>query len=260
VAGGSLEEKIVVVTRPKEQAGELAGMLEDRGAKVLVAPAIRVTPVPARELDGAIDRLMRGGFEWAVFTSPAGVAGAFGRRAARRQRVAPVPASVAAIGEATAKALRDFGIEPDLIPRSFTTESLARAMPRGSGSVLLARADIAPEGLEEALRAKGWQTERIDAYRTTFSRALPAAVVRALREERVDAVTFTSASTVEGFVRLGGPVRGPKVVCIGPVTAAAARKANMKVAAVARPHTIEGLVAALERVLAPARHRPRKEP
>jgi uroporphyrinogen III methyltransferase/synthase len=226
---------------------------------VLVAPAIRLKPAPARELDGAIDRLMRGEFEWAVFTSPAGVGGAFGRRAARRQRVAPVPASVAAIGEATAKALRDFGIEPDLIPLSFTTESLARAMPRGPGRVLLARADIAPEGLEDALRRKGWQTERVDAYRTTFPRALPAAVVRALGEEHVDAVTFTSASTVEGFVRLAGPVRGPKVVCIGPVTAVAARKAGMRVDGVARPHTIEGLVAALERVLRPGRH-PRKEP
>ena len=89
---------------------------------------------------------------------------------------------------------------------------------------------------------------------------MPAEATRALREQRVDAVTFTSASTVEGFVLAAGPVlravgRKPKAVCIGPVTAAAARKAGLSVAAVARPHTIEGLMAALERALRPRRRK-----
>jgi uroporphyrinogen-III synthase/uroporphyrinogen III methyltransferase/synthase len=65
----------------------------------------------------------------------------------------------------------------------------------------------------------------------------------------VDAIVFTSASTVEGFVRLAGVVNGPKVVCIGPVTAQAARVAGFRVHAIARPHTVEGLVSALERVV-----------
>ncbi len=68
-------------------------------------------------------------------------------------------------------------------------------------------------------------------------------------------MTFTSASTVEGFVRRAGAVTGPRVVCIGPVTAKAAREAGFRVAAVARPHTVEGVVAALERALQPSRDR-----
>jgi uroporphyrinogen-III synthase len=65
-------------------------------------------------------------------------------------------------------------------------------------------------------------------------------------------VTFTSASTVRGFVRLLGAVRGaPRVVCIGPVTAREAREHGFVVHAVADPHTIEGLVAAVERELRP---------
>ena len=69
---------------------------------------------------------------------------------------------------------------------------------------------------------------------------------------RVDAVTFTSASTVRGFVRALGAVKGaPKVVCIGPVTAREARAHGLTVHAVANPHTIEGLVEAVERALAP---------
>jgi uroporphyrinogen-III synthase len=128
--------------------------------------------------------------------------------------------------------------------------------------VLLARADIAPEGLESAIEAKGWTVARVEAYRTRMTKRLPPDVSSALRTGGVDAVTFTSASTVEGFVRMttsgrGSDLRLPPAVCLGPVTSAAARAAGMRVAAVARPHTIDGLVAAVERALRPRR---RKEP
>jgi uroporphyrinogen-III synthase len=95
---------------------------------------------------------------------------------------------------------------------------------------------------------------RLDAYRTKPAERLPRPVDGALRAGRVDAVTFTSASTVDGFVGIGataleGAARRPKIVCIGPVTAKAARGRGLFVDAVARPHTIDGVVAALERVL-----------
>jgi uroporphyrinogen-III synthase len=171
-----------------------------------------------------------------------------------RERLASprdVRARVAAIGEGTAAAFRRWARrDPDLLPSTFTTTALARAFPRGSGRVLCARADIAPAGLEDALSRKGWGATRVDAYRTVLARSLPRAARDALRGGQVDAVTFTSASTVRGFVRALGAAKGtPKVVCIGPVTAAAAREAGLRPAAVARPHTIEGLVAAVDRVL-----------
>ena len=92
---------------------------------------------------------------------------------------------------------------------------------------------------------------RVDAYRTRFP-AMPAQARALLREGGVDAVTFTSASTVRGFVRSLGAVKGtPKVVCIGPVTAKEAREHGFTIAAVATPHTAEGMLAALERVFTP---------
>jgi uroporphyrinogen-III synthase/uroporphyrinogen III methyltransferase/synthase len=116
--------------------------------------------------------------------------------------------------------------------------------------VLCARADIAPEGLEAALEKKGWDAVRVDAYRTILATSLPRESRDAFRRGDVDAVTFTSASTVRGFINVLGAAKGiPKVVCIGPVTAAAARAAGLPPAAVAKPHTIGGLVAALERSL-----------
>jgi uroporphyrinogen-III synthase len=255
---GTLAGRTIVVTRPRAQSGDLVRALEARGARALVAPAIRLVPAPAKALDPAVDAAAAGRFAWVVFTSAAGVEAVFDRLRSGRARRRSLRAKVAAVGEGTAASLRARGVRPDLVPATFTTEALGRAMPRGRGEVLLARADVAPEGLERALSAKGWSPVRVDAYRTRDVRTLPRTVQRALLRGEVDAVTFTSASTVRGFVRAAGPMlrhpvvqrrHVPAVVCIGPVTSREARLAGLQVRAVGRPHTIEGLVAALERTL-----------
>ncbi len=262
-AGRSLEGRRVVVTRPREQAGELARLLEQRGAEPILAPAIELVSAPEAPLHDAARRLADGDFEWAVFTSRAGVEAVAERL--REAGLAPdeIRAKVAAVGEGTARALRSVGVEPDLVPSTFTTYALGQALPRGKGKVLLARADVALSELEAVLASKGWTPVRVDAYRTRPARALPARAAAVLRDGRADAVTFTSASTVEGFLSVAGegPLTGngrPLIVCIGPVTARAATEAGLTVDAVARPHTIEGLVAAVERVVRP--RATRKEP
>jgi uroporphyrinogen-III synthase len=245
----TLAGRTIIVTRPAEQAAPLARELERRGARILVAPTIRLMAARSAALTAALRELAAGQFDWMTLTSAATV------DVLRDRLGAPgdVRAKVAAIGEGTAQAFRRWARrDPDLQPATFTTAALARAFPRGSGRVLCARADIAPEGLEEALARKGWAAIRVDAYRTVFATSLPRETRDALRRGDVDAVTFTSASTVRGFVNALGAAKGaPRVVCIGPVTAAAARDAGLRPATVAKPHTIEGLVAALERALPP---------
>ncbi len=246
----TLAGRTIVVTRPAEQVAPLVRELERRGARVLVAPTIRLSPARSAALTAALKELAAGRFDWITLTSAATVEMLRGRLASPRD----VRARVAVIGEGTAAAFRRWTRrEPDLQPATFTTTALARAFPRGSGRVLCARADIAPEGLEAALERKGWEAVRVDAYRTILATSLPAESRAAFRRGGVDAVTFTSASTVQGFVRALGASKGtPRVVCIGPVTARAARDAGLRPAAVAKPHTVEGLIAALERALAPS--------
>ena len=241
-----LAGKAVVVTRPRPEADELARLLERRGARAIVAPAIEVAPVRSAALTKALAELADGAFAWVTLTSPRTV-----DVLAERLEPAQVRAKVAAVGEGTAETYRRWSRRrPDLVPKAFTTASLGRAFPRGDGRVLTPRADVAPEGLEDALERKGWRPTRVDAYRTRMPRSLPAEARTALRGGEVDAVTFTSASTVRGFVGALGAVKGsPKVVAIGPVTAREARAHGLHVHAVASPHTVEGLVTAVERAL-----------
>ena len=246
----SLAGRTILVTRPTGRSEALASSLRRLGARVIAAPAIEIAPARSAALTRALADLQAGGFAWLVLTSTATVEMLAARlRAARSVG----DTKVAVIGEGTAGAFRRWARrDPDLVPAAYTTAGLARAFPRGSGRVLCARADIAPQGLEDALAAKGWSPTRVDAYRTRMPRSLPAEARDALRAGEIDAVTFTSASTVRGFVGALGRVAGtPKVVCIGPVTAKEARAHGFKVHAVARPHTTDGVVDALARVLAP---------
>lgn len=238
-----------MVTRPADRSERLASELERRGARVISAPAIALRPVRSAALTAALRDLANGAFAWIVLTSPATI------RMLADRVVAPgdVRARVAAVGDGTASAFRRYaGRDADLIPSSFTTAALARAFPRGSGRVLTPRADIAPEGLEDALSAKGYELHRVDAYRTVLPKSLPREARVALASGEVHALTFTSASTVRGFVGAVETVRGhPKVVCIGPVTAKEARAFGLHVHAVADPHTTDGLVARIERLFTP---------
>jgi len=249
---GQLAGRTILVTRPADQSEELVRALRRRRATVLVAPAIEIAPARSAALTRALRDLAAGHYDWLTLTSRATV-----DMLASRLSPQDVRAKVAAVGEGTAEAYRRWSRRaPDLVPPRFTTAALARTFPRGSGRVLCARADVAPPGLEAALAAKGWTVTRVDAYRTLTPRSLPTAARDALRDGRVDAVTFTSASTVRGFVGALGAVKGnPKVVCIGPVTAREARARGFTVATVAMPHTMEGLVDALERAFTPRSRR-----
>jgi uroporphyrinogen-III synthase len=241
-----LAGRTIVITRPADQSDDLVRLLQRRGARTIVAPAIQIAPIRSAALTRALADLAAGGYEWITLTSRATV-DMLSRRLASGEEV---EARVAVIGDGTAGAFQRWARrDPDLRSPTFTTAALARAFPRGHGRVLCLRADIAPEGLEDALIAKGWSPDRVEAYRTRMPLALPKEARDALRHGEVDAVTFTSASTVRGFVGALGAVKGtPKVVCIGPVTAREARGHGLSVSAVARPHTMEGVVDALERV------------
>ena len=244
-----LSGKRVLVTRTREQASELSAILSELGAEVIEAPAIRVEP-PASfvRLDTAVAHLAASSYAWAVFTSANGVRAFVSRlRAAGLDARAFGSTKVAAVGPGTAEALGAIGIVADLVPPSFTTEAIGNAFPKGKGRVLLARADKVEPGLDDAITGKGWTVDRLVAYRLKGQTSMPREVRAAVLEGEIDVLTFASGGTVRAFMKLlgGKPPARTKVVCIGPVTAKAARAAGLRVASVAPTHTIPGLVAAV---------------
>jgi uroporphyrinogen-III synthase len=162
---------------------------------------------------------------------------------------------VAAIGPGTADALAVRGIRADLVPPRFVAESLLEAFPdpvTPGEPVLLARAEQARDVLPEGLAGKGFEVDVLPVYRTV--RAEPAAdELERVRTGAVDAITFTSSSTVANFCDLVGPLPDPQplVVSIGPITSTTARERDLRVDAEADPHDIDGLVDALLTALAP---------
>ena len=218
--------------------------LREAGYEPVLYPTIRIAPPEDwGPLDQALHRLSRGGYDWLVLSSANGVRFVWNRLRALGLRV-PADVHIAVIGPATARALQAQGREPDLIPPVYVAEALADALGDVRGvRILLARADRARPTLREILQSRGAQVDEVVAYRTLVS---PPDTPPPLDE--VDVVTFTSPSTVQGFVQaLGGRPLPPgvRVVCIGPITARAAREAGLPVHAVAQQYTMEGLVEAV---------------
>lgn len=243
-----LHGKTVVVTRPRDRAGTLADKLRALGANVIEAPCIEtVEREDVQPLAAALEQP----HDWAVFTSPAGVpAAVHALRKLGRDFRALYGMKIAAIGKGTAAALAAYGLTADLVPAQYDGEHLAHAlvdaMPHG-GSALLLRAAQGGQMLPEKLAAAGIQVTNVPLY-DTVHRCDKAAALRGLLESgKVDAVTFTSVSTVEGFAQAVGAAdyRGVTACCIGAQTADAARKHGMRVKT-AKNATIDDLVACIK--------------
>ncbi len=251
-----LAGKRVLITRPPAQAPALAALLEAEGARVITLSAIGIEPVEdASALDAALQNMAR--YQWAIFTSVNGVR-AVGERLAHLglDWETFTHVCIAAIGPATAAALQAVGIAPQFVPGEYVAEAIAEGIGDVQGRrVLLPRADIAREALAVELRRKGAEVDEIAAYRTVVRPPDAEALARALAEHP-EVITFTSSSTVRGFVAsLGGAdpaeaLRGVVVACIGPITAQTAREAGLSPQIVAETYTMPGLVQAIIRYFA----------
>ena len=233
----------VVVTRAREQASELVEQLEALGAEVVELPAIAVEALEFEVPD--LDR-----YGWIVFTSANAVSGFFDRGLAPSGLDARALAgvAVAAIGFATETELLARGVRADLVPDRFVAEALLEVFPDPSDErgLLLPRAEHARDVLPDGLRARGYEVDVLAVYRTVAARLDPAAVERVLTGG-VDAITFTSSSTVTNFCDAVREIPDPQptVVSIGPITTKTAEEAGLRVDAEAPEHTIDGVVAAL---------------
>jgi uroporphyrinogen III methyltransferase / synthase len=220
-------------------------------------PTISVEPPRTpQQMDRAIKGLVTGRYEWVAFTSANAV------KAVREKfeeygldARAFAGLKVAAVGGVTAAALREWGIEPDLVPTGDEEQSasgLLEIWPPFDevldpiNRVFLPRADIATDTLVAGLQKNGWEVDDVTAYRTVRAAPPPAEVREAIKSGKFDAVVFTSSSTVRNLVGIAGKPHPTTVVaCIGPATAKTAEEHGLRVDVLAPEPSVEALVRAL---------------
>jgi uroporphyrinogen III methyltransferase / synthase len=245
----------VLVPRTKEQAGAMSDRLRSYGAVPVEVPTIAVEPPRTpTQMERAVKGLVTGRYEWIVFTSTNAVRAVcekFAEFGLDARAFAGV--KIACVGEATADAVRAFGIKPELLPSGEqSSEGLLADFPPYDSvldpidRVLLPRADIATETLAAGLRQLGWEIDDVTAYRTVRA-APPAAEIRdAIKSGGFQAVCFTSSSTVRNLVGIAGKPHARTIVaCIGPQTAATAREFGLRVDVQPEHATVPALVDAL---------------
>ncbi|EGL81576.1 Uroporphyrinogen III synthase HEM4 [Caldalkalibacillus thermarum TA2.A1] len=261
IKGSALAGVTVVVTRPREQAGEMIAKLEERKACPYVLPLIRTVGADdLTPLDRALQHLES--YDAVLFTSVNAVRYFFRRAGelaaadgtegivSRLKRL-----FVAAVGPTTARALHKHGLSRVHVPPDYKQEGLVAMLKDGlkpESRLLYPRAKVVRPYLLDQLRQSGYVVEDVIIYQTQYATDNKETFVQDLKKGRIDVITFTSASTVKAFDQLLNVHNISKkdlavtIACIGPVTAKEAEKRGLAVQVVAKEHTIAGLIDALE--------------
>ncbi|AVF27624.1 porphyrin biosynthesis protein HemD [Paenibacillus larvae subsp. larvae] len=253
--------KRILVTRARSQASELAAKIEDLGGEPVEFPVISLRepsrPEAIRALEKAVSCLDL--YNWILFTSVNGVDFFFEYLTKHHIDIRRLyGAKIAAVGPATADALRNRGLIPDFIPREFVAEGLLAGLEehiRSGQHVLLPTANIARKLLEETFSRRGVHVTKVDVYENVLSTEGVEEVLELLRDGALHAVTFTSSSTVNNLLealRQAGAVNPQELlaplelVCIGPKTAETLHKNGFSRYRTAAEATIDSLVEALQ--------------
>lgn len=244
---------VVVVAGSEDVTARIVKGLEAERASVVPLPTVRIVP-PAD--GGELNRALRewDTFDWVVFTSANAVRAVAERGAALSIPWAAGRPKVAAVGPATRAAAEAAGLRVHAMPRVFLTEAIADALGEVRGlRILLPRSRRASPRLPARLRRKGAVVQEAEAYDVG---AVAAPEARSCRVRDADFLVFTSPSAVQNFVGVASPedlheVRTrAEAVCIGPVTAAAARELGFRIISIASEHTVQGILRAFREVAA----------
>jgi uroporphyrinogen III methyltransferase/synthase len=238
-----------VVTRARDQAGELSARLEALGAAVLEMPTIEIRPAQDYiALDRAIANLAA--YDWLIFTSANGVRFFLERLDRSAADLRALRARICAIGPATRAAVEALHLKVDMMGQEYVAEGLLAAFTDtdlAGKRILLPRAAVARDLVPKELAHRGALVDVVEAYQTVVPECAAARAREVFAGDKPDCITFTSSSTVQNFVNAAGAqvLEGVRVVSIGPVTTRTARSFGIAVAAEARVYTVEGLVEAV---------------
>jgi len=248
----------ILVTRAAPQAPEFARQLESLGAEPILIPTIEIRPVvDSPRIRSAIEHLPETAL--VVFTSANAVKIFCDFLVAAGEPTSRLgTAKLCAIGSETARALEKRDLEPALVAGEYTAEGLVDALSAwdlSGARVLVPRAAVGRDVLPELLARRGAEVELLTVYQTVMPAASGQALAELFAGPGVDVITFSSSSTVQNFASafpsrdLRQVVRGARVACMGPVTAATSAELGLPADIVAREFTTRGLAAAIAAAL-----------
>lgn len=245
--------KRVVVTRTQKQSGKMSKQLRDLGADVLEMPTIRVQRADrsdSKEFAQCVTEAHT--YDWLIFTSPNAVEYFFDAFYLIREDARAIGgARIAAVGPGTAAKLKEYHMATDLMPETHVAEAMAEAFKKEVGSIenttmLWVRAKGARDVLSKELNEAGVILDEAIAYETISETDDPTGGVKRFKEEGADFITFTSASTVEGFLDMGLSIPDETAIAsIGPITSAALAENGYDPDKEATSNDIPGLIQAV---------------
>jgi uroporphyrinogen III methyltransferase/synthase len=244
-----LWNKTILITRTKDQTSLLRERLLKLGANVLSMPSIDIRRLP---LDDSFEKDIRSisSFDWIIFSSVNGVQFFFEKLSQWNMDARALHGNkIACIGPSTQKELQKHGISPDLLPQKYVAESLWDSLQKHvqpGMNVLLPRAKKARTFLFDKLVETQCCVHEHCLYESVYDTSLPTTQIDKILTQKIDAITFTSASCVHGFFQRIPPalqrkILGKACICIGPITASAAKKYGVMEPIVSQEHTIKGL-------------------
>lgn len=248
----------IVVTRTREQAGELSAQLAELGADVMELPTIRIAD-PTDRHDFAEAIVDSPHYDWLVFSSPNGVRKFFRAFFAVYEDIREIGgARLAAIGAGTAAELRKYGLMVDVMPRKAVAEELIAEFDRKAdefgglahSTMLWVHSEQSRRVIYDELMKRQAIVDECLAYSVVPETEDPAGNRRRFMEDGADIITFTSSGTVRHFMELQIPIPSHcRIVSIGPVTTATLAEYGLTPAAESEDHTIPGLVKALQELV-----------
>ncbi len=248
-----LKNKILAITRNERDAKEFSQLVSEQGGRAIALPTIEMVskgPQAAKEL---LDMLQKKKHDYCAFMSPKAVRVLFDL-AGKEAIVALKSTTVVAVGPKTKQGLQERGVKVGLVPEKFSSAGLVDLMssiqPAGK-KIIIPRSGAANELATEALASLGMDVHEVFLYTVRTSAVTPVwrEFVDLLRQKKVDAVIFTSASNVSSFFEIMSKVSAgclrldnlTKVVSIGPFTSMELEKKEMKCFE-AKEHTVMGVL------------------
>lgn len=244
-----------VVTRAREQAGQLTELLESKGAEVIELPFIHVEPAfDAQRLSEILAGIAV--YEWIIFTSANGVKAFFDLFYKAFDDIRCLgPMRIAAVGAATARAIEAHKLKVDFVPQQANADALADELILNEGleslQVLVITGNQNREDLVKRLETEGRAiVDTLPLYKTTKTDLQKDPAAARFREQGADAILFTSSSTVKSFLeqstafQLEDGARRPVLGSIGPLTTKTLKDSKLPLGFEAKASSLDQFVQA----------------